>query len=188
MEIWKAIKDYENLYEVSNQGQIRSKERQVNVRNGTRTVKARIRKIFENKRGYMTVVLSKENKLKTFTVHQLVAQAFIPNFIKGTEVNHIDGNKTNNYVNNLEKSNPSHNQFHASATGLREKKGVSKYRNVCYQTRAHAVKRWAGYITHEGNKVYGWKSFHTEEEAARHVDMLLDSVGDTTRPRNFPST
>lgn len=188
MEIWKDIKDYEDCYEVSTLGRIRSKERQAPTRNPKifRTIKPQMKKLFPNKRGYETVVLSKNNKLKTFTVHQLVAQAFIPNFVKGTQVNHIDGNPLNNSLSNLEESNPSHNQFHAVRENLVKPKGTSKYRNVSYISNPSHVKKWAACIRHNGKSSYGWKTFHTEIEAAKYVDELLDSIGDTDRLRNFP--
>ena len=187
-ETWKDIKDYEDSYQVSDQGRIRSKDKIVPCKgNKTRSIKGKVRQTFPNHKGYIIVTLSRENKLKTFTVHQLVAQAFIPGFVKGTEVNHIDGDPTNNALSNLEPSNPSHNQFHAWANGLNyRKKQSSSYRGVCYITNPRAVNRWAGYITHQGKSCFGWKTFETEEEAAKHVDSLLDSIGDTQRLRNFP--
>ena len=187
MEIWKDVEGYEELYQVSTLGRIQSKEHVVPCKgNKTRVVKSKIRLPQVNPRGYAIAVLSKENKLKTFTIHQLVAQAFFPNFIKGTELNHIDGNPANACVTNLEVSNPSHNQFHAVRTGLKAKVGISQYRNVSYVKNPRAKSRWAASISHEGKSSYGWKTFMTEVEAAKHVDVLLDSIGDTQRLRNFP--
>lgn len=187
-EIWKDILGYDTHYEISNYGNIRSKERiQKSSRgNGVCTIKAKNKKVFLNKKGYVTVVLSLKGKLKTFTVHQLVAQAFLPNFIKGETINHIDGDKTNNHIDNLEKSNPSHNMLHAHRIGLVPKQSKSKYFNVFYIKNPRAIKKWAGAIRYNGKSSYGWKTFHTEEEAGRYVDYLLDSIGDTQRNRNFP--
>ena len=187
MEIWKEIKDYEGLYEVSNKGQVRSLDHLVPCKGGkTRMVKGKIRTPQYNRKRYSIVVLSKDNKLKTFTVHQLVAQAFILNFQKGTELNHIDGNPKNPSLTNLEVSNHSHNQLHAVRIGLKPKQGVSNYRNVSYIKNPKAKARWAGSIRHNGKSSYGWKTFMTEVEAAKHVDQLLDGIGDTQRLRNFP--
>lgn len=188
LEIWKDVLNYETHYEVSNHGNIRSKERVTPCRgeNKTRTVKAKAKKLFINKGGYSITTLSMAGEMKTFTVHQLVAQAFLPGFIKGMELNHKDGNKTGNLVTNLEISNPSHNQLHAVRMGLVPKLGNSQYRNVTYVTNPRAKSKWAGSIRHAGKSCYGWKTFQTEEEAARHVDALLDSIGDTQRLRNFP--
>ena len=186
MEIWKPIRDYEGLYEVSDLGNVRSLDHEVPCKKGTRTVKGKVRAPQYNPKGYMIVVLSKSNRLKTFTVHQLVAEAFLPNFQKGTEINHKDGNKANPRLTNLEVSNPSHNQLHAVREGLVPKVGISQFRNVTYVKNPRAKAKWAASIRHNGKSSYGWKTFMTEEEAAQHVDNLLDSIGDTQRLRNFP--
>lgn len=189
LEIWKDVLNYEDHYQVSNLGNVRSKEHRVLCRGGKmRTVKATLKKLCINRNGYVITTLSKENKLATFTVHQLVAQGFIPGFIKGMEINHDDGVKTNNRVTNLEISNPSHNQLHAVRTGLVPKAGISQFRNVSFVKNPRAISKWAGSIRHAGKSSYGWKTFMTEEEAARHVDALLDSIGDVSRLRNFPLT
>lgn len=124
--------------------------------------------------------------MKTFSVHQLVAQAFIPGFIKGTELNHIDGNPGNNRITNLEMSNKSHNQLHAIRTGLVPPRGVSKYHHVSYiNNNPRAKSRWAVCIRYAGKSCYGWKTFMEELDAAIYADQLLDSIGDTQRLRNF---
>lgn len=189
MEIWKDITGYESCYEVSDQGRIRTKTHTVPCRgNKLRRVNGKLRNTPLNRKGYPIVVLCQYGKVETFTVHQLVAQAFIPGFIKGTELNHKDGDKTNSCVTNLEISNPSHNQLHAVRSGLVPKIGVSKFHNVTYLTNPRAKSKWAGSIRHDGKSCFGWKTFMTEEEAAKYVDTLLDSIGDTQRLRNFPST
>jgi len=73
-----------------------------------------------NRCGYKLVSINKDNKGKTFLVHRLVAAAFIPNPYNKETVNHIDGNKTNNHVSNLEWCTRSENQYHAHRTGLRK--------------------------------------------------------------------
>lgn len=188
METWKDILGYEDCYEISSNGRIRSKDHVVPCKgNKTRLVKGVLKKLCLNKSGYQITTLSQKSKMATFTVHQLVAQAFIPGFIKGTELNHIDGVKTNNCYTNLEPSNPSHNQLHAVRTGLKPKTGKSSYRNVSYLNNPAAVSKWAACIRHNGKTSYGWKTFATEEEAAKHVDFLLDSINCTARLRNFPT-
>lgn len=187
-ESWKDILSYETHYEISDLGRIRSKERDAPCKGGkTRRVKAAFKKLFANRKGYQITTLSLDGVLSTFTVHQLVAQAFIPGFIKGMEINHKNGDKADNRLTNLEISNPSHNQLHAVATGLVTKTGTSKYRNVTYLSNPRAKSKWAGSIRHAGKSCYGWKTFQTEEEAAAYVDQLLDSIGDTQRVRNFPT-
>jgi hypothetical protein len=188
MEIWKNLNNYEGLYEVSSYGRIRSLDHVVPCKgtNATRLVRGKVKKLCLNARGYQITTLSKNNVLHTLTVHQAVAQAFIPDFLKGTEINHIDGCKTNNFASNLEVSNPEHNQFHALRTKLRPIRGTSQYRNVSYVKNPRAISKWAASIRHNGINSFGWKTFKTELEAAMYVDELLDSINDTNRLRNFP--
>jgi hypothetical protein len=186
-EIWKGIPELDTKYEISNKGMIRSITRKVPCKGGTRILKGKLLKTQVNHRGYSIIALSTmDKKLKTFTVHQLVAMTFKPNFIKGTELNHIDGNKQNNADTNLEISNPTHNQLHAVRNGLVPKVGTSRFNNVTYVKNPRAKKKWAASIRYNGKSSYGWKTFYTEEEAAKHVDSILDSIGDTERNRNFP--
>ena len=78
-------------------------------------------------RGYLNIRLSKNNIRKTYSVHRLVAEAFISNLEAKGEVNHIDGNKQNNNINNLEWVTSSENQLHAYKNGL--DKATTKRRN-----------------------------------------------------------
>lgn len=109
---WRPVKDYEGLYEVSNLGQVRS----LNYKgNGY----IRELKTHPNNRGYLTLLLTKDSTSSRKLVHRLVAEAFIPNPENKLEVNHIDGNKANNSVNNLEWATRQENNVHALNTGLR---------------------------------------------------------------------
>lgn len=94
-QIWKDIEGYEGLYQVSNTGKVRS----LNYRC---TGKSKTLKQDTTKFGYNLIVLYKNHKRKVYLVHRLVAQAFIPNPNNLPEVNHIDENKANNQVSNLE--------------------------------------------------------------------------------------
>ena len=95
IEIFKDIKDYEGLYQVSNLGQILS----LNYRN---TGKPGLMNPGKDKKGYLLVNLYKNRKRKSYKIHQLVAEHFIPNPDNLPEINHIDEDKTNNRVDNLE--------------------------------------------------------------------------------------
>lgn len=90
VEIWKPIKNYENLYEASNQGRIRNA-------NTKRILKQMISRI-----GYALVSLSKKSEYKSFLVHRLVAQTFLDIKSNCYEINHKDENKLNNSIDNLE--------------------------------------------------------------------------------------
>lgn len=80
-----------------------------------------------NSRGYRQVQMQTDGKMKCSTVHRLVAEAFIPNPDCLPQINHIDGDKTNNSVENLEWCDNSHNQLHAYAHGYnRGRNGKAK--------------------------------------------------------------
>ena len=124
-EIWKEIKGYEGLYEVSNTGKVRSKDRLVTGKDGV-TKKLKGKELFftvskVDEKGHLpraSVQLWKDNHATLKSVHRLVAEAFIPNPENKPTVNHIDGNPLNNYVDNLEWATYSENQKHAYRTGL----------------------------------------------------------------------
>lgn len=96
METWKSIVGYEGLYEISNEGNVRSLFQRSN------RWKPGILKPQKDKDGYLQVKLCKDGKGKVMKVHRLVAQAFIPNPLNLETVNHKDENKQNNAVSNLE--------------------------------------------------------------------------------------
>lgn len=98
IEIWKDIKELNNLYEISNLGRIRNKK------TGT------IRKVFDNGKGYYSIMIKLTHK--SYKVHQLVAKYFVPNPNNYSCINHIDGVKTNNNANNLEWCTRSYNTKH----------------------------------------------------------------------------
>ena len=116
-EIWKPISGYEGLYEVSNLGRVKSLSR-------FQSTTERILKGEYDNRGYYRVRLSKENITKKFQIHRLVASVFIknPSFVR-LQINHIDGNPSNNNVSNLEWCTHSENMKHAFKTGLQSLKG-----------------------------------------------------------------
>ena len=95
IELWKDIPEYEGLYQISNLGNIKN----INYRN---TKKERKMKCHINKNGYVYAVLRKNKMSKTYLVHRLVAKVFIPNPENKICVNHIDCNRHNNNINNLE--------------------------------------------------------------------------------------
>jgi len=122
MESWIAIKGYENLYEVSNYGNVRSLDRKVKGSHNNITFKKGVYlKPQKTKKGYLSIGLS-NSSFKKVTIHRLVGLHFIPNPLNLPQINHLDGNKENNNDWNLEWSNNRNNQLHAWKYGLQPKR------------------------------------------------------------------
>lgn len=118
-EIWRAVSGYENYYEVSNLGRVRSVDREFIDKIGRRQRrKSTILKQNTGNTGYLAVSLSKNGNIKLFTAHRLVALAFLELDEFRNEVNHRDGNKLNNHIENLEWVTSRENSLHAYANGL----------------------------------------------------------------------
>jgi hypothetical protein len=122
-EVWKPVEGYEGLYEISNAGRVKSVSRIVLYKSGFyHKNKGKIMKLTpcssDKRCNYFRVSLSKNNQVKRFDVHRLVAEHFLTREKWETVVNHIDGNKQNNRVDNLEWTTPSGNKRHAVYTGL----------------------------------------------------------------------
>lgn len=149
MENWKPISSHPD-YEVSDQGRVR------------RVVVADIWHPAHDLTGWLhstgcvCVTIFNDGKRKAARVHRLVAQAFLPNPQNLPTVNHKDGDKTNNAVENLEWATSRRQIIHAIQTGLHEVKGYGFHK---------AAKKWAARIEAEGIK-YHLGLFATELEAA----------------------
>lgn len=147
-EMWKPIKGFEGLYEVSNFGRIKSIERFVikGNRYGTTTkqfVPTKILNPSRDKDGYLILSLCKNGKGYTRKVHRLVAIHFIPNLDNKPEVNHIDENKNNNRVENLEWCTNIENIRHG--TGMLRSQ-LAKLRPVIqYDLEGNFIKEWQNY-------------------------------------------
>lgn len=120
-EEFRPIKNYEGLYEVSNYGRVKS----LGKNKGWCKSLEKIMKISFDKDGYCRITLCKSNKYYNFGIHRLVAKTFLPNFNNYKEVNHIDMNKTNNVVSNLEWCNQNYN-LHYGNRNEKISKALSK--------------------------------------------------------------
>jgi hypothetical protein len=122
-EIWKDIIGYEGLYKISSFGKIIALPKSVHIKTkagweATRHMKEKNMSLL-NSHGYLAVQLSDGKKKKRQSVHRLVGKMFVNNPLNKQEINHIDGNKSNNHYSNLEWCTRSENLYHAYSTGLR---------------------------------------------------------------------
>jgi len=139
-EVWKDIAGYEGLYQVSNQGNVRSLDRvSAHSLSGKITLKGKdVAKSFNGR--YLFVNLTKEGKTKRLLIHRLVAEAFIPNQNGLPCVNHKDENKKNNVVGNLEWCT---NQYNSNYGTCIERSREKKEKKVCqYDLNGNFIKEW----------------------------------------------
>ena len=138
MEVWKSVPGYEGLYEASNTGEVRSLDHYAHTEirfNTSRLIKGRVLRPRIKPNGYYHVDLCKNGTITNFPVHRIVASAFIPNPEGLKVVNHIDGNKLNNNVSNLEWVTYQENHWHARRTGLLTQIGKCRYKPIrCVET------------------------------------------------------
>jgi len=118
MEIWKDIEGYNGIYQVSNYGNVYVIGRNIIRNNVNYFLKPKYMKCRYDLDGYLLVGLTKDKKQNTFRVHRLVCEAFIKNEFNKPQINHIDGNKSNNNISNLEWCTASENIKHAFKLGL----------------------------------------------------------------------
>lgn len=171
-EIWKDIKGYEGYYQVSNLGRIKSLQR-----NGT-IKKDRILKP-NNVKGYLQITLQK-NGIKAYKkIHRIVAENFITNINNKTEVNHIDGNKHNNCIENLEWVTKSENQKHAYKLGLNKSHGIKGEKNV--------LSKKIMQLDLEDNVIKIWGSMHDIERklGIKYQNVYACCKGIQNKTHNF---
>lgn len=136
MEIWKPVHEYENEYEVSSYGRVRSLDKPVNtkIRHNQQVIRrGRMLKAGIKRNGYMAVDLSSKNRKTTVSVHRLVATSFLPKINGKTYINHKNGNKQDNRTENLEWCTASENSKHRFDV-LGQKVAHAK-RIICVETQ-----------------------------------------------------
>lgn len=162
-EIWKVIKGYEGLYEISSWGRVKSIARN--------TTKGGIRKLHKSKGGYYSVILIKNGLHKGYRINRLVAEAFIPNPENKPFVNHINSIKTDNNVINLEWCTARENNTHHYKT----QNTSSQYTGVSY---FKSLNKWKAAISFN-KKSYSLGYYENEIDAHYAYEKALKEINET---------
>ena len=156
-EIWKDIKKYEGLYQVSNLGKVKS------IRNN------KLMKLRTDYRGYLDVLFSVNKKTKRYKVHRLVAEAFIPNPHNLPQVNHKDENKQNNFANNLEWCTNEYNYHYGTAIERRTKTLLERYSRTDNRWQERQIIQY----DLAGNFIKEWRSIKT---ASKELNIISQDI------------
>lgn len=158
-EIWKDIKEYEGLYQISNFGRVRNRNNKL----------LKIR--YVGKKPYTPsacVILSKNSVAKTWILHRLLGMYFLecpPNY-KELQINHIDGNRLNNKLSNLEWCTASENQKHAFKMGLQSNKGEKNSRAKLTQSDVDEIRAM---VSQGVSSRFIASKFNTNQSYVRHI-------------------
>lgn len=178
-EIWKDIEGYEGLYQVSNKGRIKSVARVLQRKNGVKLpLPEKILSFTKSKptkrhpKIRYSVQLWKENEKRLLSVHRVVAKAFIPNPKNKPQINHIDGDTTNNCIENLEWVTAQENVRHAFENGLiKPNLKALKSKALKAGEVIRGVHRETG----------GYAEFSSIHEAARALGVTVMSISNVVR-------
>lgn len=143
-EIWKDIEEYEGIYQVSNLGRVRSLDR---LDGANHRLNGKVLKIRKNTHGYLDISLYKNSVSSNNTIHRLVAEAFIPNPENKPQVNHIDEDKTNNSLANLEwmtaKENNNHGTRNERSSKTKSIAIIATNTTTCESTEFYGINECA---------------------------------------------
>lgn len=169
-EEWKDVVGYEGLYQVSNLGRVKIVGRIAKRSDGkTQTVYEKIAKQQLSTSGYPSVTILKEGKFKSVSVHGLMAEAFLDHSAtKGLVIDHIDGNRKNNNLTNLQIITHRENV----GKGFKNFKKTSKYTGVYFDK---IIKRYKSFIRVNGKKTY-LGSFNCETLAHITYQLKLKEI------------
>lgn len=165
VEEWRPVAEYLGLYEVSNQGRVRSLDRKVFCQDGvTRTFKGRELTPGVTKGGYHLVALRKDGETKSYNVHRLVAESFIPNPRALPLVRHLNDTGTDNRVANLAWGTYSENRCDAVASGAY----VNQYARASHCISGHEFTESNTYRDRRGYRHCRTCRKHNNRERRKH--------------------
>lgn len=165
-EIWKPVKNYKGIYEISNLGRLKSVSRIITTKaNVKKHIKEKILNPQQNNTGYKCASLMYQNKQKKRLIHQLVAEAFLDSkyLEKGLVVDHVDNNRLNNNLNNL--------QIITYRENL-SKDAKNKYSNFTGVTWHKKDKKWQTQINLKGKNIY-LGQYNCEQTASKVYQQAL---------------
>lgn len=170
-EIWKPLVGYETEYLISSYGRLKS------IKHGKSIM---LKPHINTRNGYVYYLVSKNGKSKNSRAHRLVALTFIPTSNTKLQVNHKDGNKTNNRVDNLEWCTQSENMIHAYKMGLEKPRGLKVIRlddGKIFETATEAVLSAGGRLSNLVLRVCrGERSHYREQHFAFYDDYINGTI------------
>lgn len=175
MEIWKSIKGYENVYEISSLGRVRSSEKET-IRNNGRKLKtnARILKTHKDHNGYVRIVIFFRGSRKTHKVHRLVAEAFLDNPESKLAINHKNNDRSDNRLENLEWCTQKENmEFCKKQNRLVNKKGEEHASSVLTEIEVLEIRR----LYSTGN--------YTTNDLGEKYNVNFSTISDITRRKTW---
>ena len=157
VEVWRSIENYDN-YAVSSFGKVKN------------VITGRMLKAADNKDGYLRINLFDDGVMKTFTVHRLVANAFINNPDDKECVDHKNNNRTNNHISNLRWATNKENSQNSKLSI----KNTSKVKGVCWHKR---VKKWYAQINIDGIRIYIGYYDNIEDAKIARINRANEAFG-----------
>lgn len=182
-EIWKDIKGYEGLYQISNMGRVKSLLKVTKFGNRLKVNEEMILKPALGKRGYYVVSLNHNGKSKTFTIHRLIAEAFIPNPQNKEFIDHINTIKTDNRIENLRWVTSKENSNNILTLQHSSESTSKKWKEGCYNNRNNIHYRKVQQFDKEGNLIATYDSIIEASEITGVERSSISAVCLGTNPK-----
>ena len=179
VEVWKAIEGFEDSYEVSDQGRVRSKDRIIGGPHGDRRWKGKLLSPPVSGPGYRMATLRRRGSVRNVTVHTLVLEAFVGPRPEGLVCRHLDGDPLNNRLENLRWGTPEENSQdsiqHGTHHQTEREKVCPRGHRVEGANRLHVAKEnW--YICKACSRAAGWAKRNPEGDVDAEADAFYREV------------